>query len=112
MKNIKQNNLSLKSLKAELEQLKNNTKTTQASQSTVSSQTVSTDARGKQNILTRFYRAGSLPMLWLITMLLTYAHKIPIVSKLIKLLSLWYGRTTWWQLLIKLRKLFVVYIAL
>jgi hypothetical protein len=40
--------------------------------------------------------------------LLSYGHKIPFISKIINLLSLWYGRTTWWKLLIKARKIFVI----
>jgi hypothetical protein len=34
------------------------------------------------------------------------------VSKLITLLSMWYGRTTWWKLLIKARKIFIICNAL
>jgi hypothetical protein len=55
---------------------------------------------------------ASAPILFIITSLLSYGHKIPMVSKLINILSLWYGRTTWWKLLITLRKVFVVINAL
>lgn len=39
-------------------------------------------------------------------------YKIPYIGKIITLLSLWYGRTTWWQILVKVRKAFVVFNAL
>lgn len=55
---------------------------------------------------------GGLPLLWVTTALLSYGHKIPFVGRFIKLLSLWYGRTTWWKLLITLRKYFIVFNAI
>ena len=97
--------LSLKSLKAELEQLK-------ASQANkVASHTVTTDNKGGQVIQTKF-RQGSLFGLWLLSTIISYGHKIPMISRIITLLSLWYGRTTWWRLLVYSRKVFVVINAL
>lgn len=55
---------------------------------------------------------SSMFYLWLVTGILGYGTKIPIVKKLIGFLSLWYGKTTIWKLLMKLRKLFVVFNAL
>jgi len=49
--------------------------------------------------------------LWIISGILGYAHKIPFFGKLITLLSLWYGRTTWWKILLKVRKMFILFNA-
>jgi hypothetical protein len=101
--NIKQNNLSLKTIKAELEAIKSSNN----SQPAVSSHTITTDKSGKQSVITRFVKGG-MPLYWIISTLLTYGHKIPIISKIIKGLSLWYGRTTWWKILVQMRKVFIV----
>jgi len=52
-------------------------------------------------------------MLWLyiITIVLSYAHKLPYIGRIITLLSLWYGRTTWWKILVKIRKVFIIFNA-
>lgn len=50
--------------------------------------------------------------LYLITGILGYAHKIPIVGRLITLASLWYGKTTIWKILVKLRKVFIIFNAI
>jgi hypothetical protein len=55
---------------------------------------------------------SSMFTLWLITGVLSYAHKIPYIGRIITLLSLWYGRTTWWKLLLKLRRMFVTFNAI
>ena len=55
---------------------------------------------------------GKIMSLFAVTSLLSYGHKLPLVSKLIKLLSVWYGRTNWWKLLVNLRKAFVILNAL
>ena len=55
---------------------------------------------------------GKIMSLFALTSLIAYAHKLPGVSKLTNLLSLWYGRTTWWQMLIYIRKGFIVLNAL
>jgi hypothetical protein len=102
---IKENNLSLKKLKAELDNMK-------SKQPTVSSQTITTDKTGKHNIVTRFYRKSSLPVFWIFSTLLTYGNKIPIISKILKGLKWWYGRTTWWKLLVSMRKMFIIFNAL
>ena len=69
---IKKNMLSLKELKAELEALKNQS-----------------HSERKPNVVHRFYKGASLPFLFLFASILTYAHKLPIISKIIKILSLW-----------------------
>jgi hypothetical protein len=55
---------------------------------------------------------ASVPFLFTLTTLLSYGHKIPLISKIIKLLSLWYGRITWWEMLITVRKRIVIINAL
>lgn len=55
---------------------------------------------------------SSMFMLWLITGVLSYAHKIPFIGRILTLLSMYYGRTTIWKILIKLRKAFVAFNAI
>ena len=102
--------LSLKALHAELEQLKSNNlnSQTQATQGAG----VNTDSTGNQKIITRLYKQSSFFLFWLLGVIITYAHKIPFVSKIVTVLSMWYGRTSWWQLLVKLSKIFVILNAL
>lgn len=66
---------------------------------------------GKVNITTHFYRQGSLGLLWFITLIIGWAHKIPILKTILGFLGLWYGRTTWWQMFGHIRKAFVVFNA-
>ena len=58
----------------------------------------------KQNFLLKAFS----PFTFLISGLLAYGSKIPVISKATKVLSIWYGRTTWWKMLIYLRKCFIV----
>ena len=101
---IKSNNLSLRALKAELDELK-------AKNASVASHTITNDAKGNQVIKTR-WSLNPMAALWIFSTILTYAHKLPVISKIIKLLAMWYGRTTWWTVLVKSRKMFVVLNAL
>ena len=68
----------------------------------------------KNKTTTTLYRSGALPMIpmWAISTILTYAHKIPGLSKIIGTLAKWYGRTTIWKLLVSLRKLFIIFNAI
>jgi hypothetical protein len=50
----------------------------------------------KQSYIQNLHMRSSMFMLWVISGILGYAHKIPFIGKTIALLSLWYGRTTWW----------------
>nr|YP_010170418.1 hypothetical protein K8K84_mgp052 [Phanerochaete carnosa]QRZ60400.1 hypothetical protein [Phanerochaete carnosa] len=105
--NIKSNMVSLKSLKAELEAIKQNS-------NKVGSPTHHTNTFGplmqtpSRSILTRI---TSSP-LFIITLIIAYAHKIPGVSKIINNLSKRYGRTSWWKLLGYIRKAFVIFNAI
>ena len=56
-------------------------------------------------------RSGALP-LYIITGILGYAHKMPIVGKVIGILAAWYGKTTIWKILVKIRKIFIVFNAI
>lgn len=60
-------------------------------------------------------RENSLLILYIISGILGYAHKIPFIGRLIAFASLYYGSgraTTWWQILVKIRKLFIIFNAL
>ena len=85
---IKKNMLSLKSLKAELDILKQANK-----------------AVKNNYVETKKSMSPFLPFVF--TWMLTNLHRIPFVSRLTTLLKLWYGRTSWWKMLVLLRKIFV-----
>lgn len=55
---------------------------------------------------------SSMFTLWLITGILSYASKIPFIKQIVSMLSLYYGRTTIWKILIKVRKIFILFNAL
>jgi len=61
----------------------------------------------KNSYIQNLHMRSSMFYLWLITGILSYAQKIPFISKIITLVSLYYGKTTIWKVLIKLRKVFV-----
>lgn len=50
-------------------------------------------------------------MLWLGTAILSYGSKIPYIKYIISVLSVMYGRTTIWKVLVKLRKIFIMFNA-
>jgi hypothetical protein len=66
----------------------------------------------KGSYINRIYMKSSMLWLYIITIVLSYAHKLPYIGRIITLLSLWYGRTTWWKILIKIRKVFIVFNAI
>jgi hypothetical protein len=66
----------------------------------------------KGSYINRIYMKSSMLWLYIITIVLSYAHKLPYIGKIIMLLSLWYGKTTWWKILVKIRKLFIVFNAI
>jgi hypothetical protein len=57
-------------------------------------------------------RENSMLLLYVLSGIIAYAHKIPLIGKIITLASLYYGRTTWWKILIKIRKLFIIFNAI
>lgn len=96
MKNIKQNNLSMKKLQAQIDAMKSN----------------NTTNKDGGNIEIKIRKGFFGLPLFLITTLLTNLHKIPFISRLTNVLSLWYGKTTWWRMLVITRKIFVAFNAL
>jgi hypothetical protein len=107
------NKLTLKQLQAELEAIKSKSKSVKGPSKTATPK--KSDVAGhdiKNSYINNLHMKSSMFYLWLITGILGYGRKIPIINKFISLLSLWYGRTTIWKILIKLRKLFVVFNAL
>jgi hypothetical protein len=51
-------------------------------------------------------------MLWIVTGVLSYAQKLPYIKQIIAALSIIYGRTTIWKVLVKLRKAFIMFNAI
>ena len=49
---------------------------------------------------------------FLLSSLFTFGHKLPIIGGLIKRMSIWYGKTTIWTLLVLFRKMFIILNAL
>jgi hypothetical protein len=114
---MKNNKLTLKALKEELENLKKSKtsmkvtpssikRTTDTNSNSNNSEVAGHDIKGYY--INRIYMKGSMFWLYIITGVLSYAHKLPYIRKLISLLALWYGRTTWWKILIKIRRIFIM----
>jgi len=103
---IKQNRLTLKALQQELEEIKKS----KSSSKSHESNSIGHDI--KDSFIQRLYMKSGAFSLFLITGLLGYANKIPIIKKLIFLSSFWFGKTTIWKVISKLRKLFVIFNAI
>jgi hypothetical protein len=99
--------LTLKALQEELEKLK---KSKISSSKSHESNSIGHDI--KDSFIQRLYMKSGAFSMFLITGILGYANKIPIIRKLIFLLSLWFGKTTIWKIIVKLRKLFVIFNAI
>ena len=105
--------LTLKQLREELELLKS-AKTSKVKPTTAQS----TNAHGgighdiKNSYINKMYMKSSLMTLWVLSWALALAKRLPMVKGIIAMLSLWYGRTTWWRILGRIftisRKTFVV----
>jgi small basic protein len=107
------NKLTLKSLQQELEQLKNaKSKGKVVTAPTGESHKSSVAHDIKNSYIQNLHMKSSMLYLWLITGILGYARKIPIISKFISFAYNLYGRTTFFRILIKVRKLFVVFNAI
>lgn len=50
--------------------------------------------------------------MFFLSTLLSYGHKLPLIGKIFTKLSLWDGKTTIWQILVKIRKLIIITNAL
>jgi len=104
---MKNNRLTLKALKKELDLMKSNKK------QEISNKTIDPNIKNSYiNNLHMRLRENSMLVLYLISGIIAYAHKIPFLGKLISIASLYYGRTTWWKILVKARKLFILFNAL
>ena len=86
--NIKQNKLTLKSLQDKLDKLE------------------------KSSNINIEVRKGGMPSLLLLSTILTYVNKIPLLDKVITYIGKRYAKYTWLQLLIYLRKCFIVFNAI
>jgi len=63
----------------------------------------------KNSYINRLYLKSSMLYLYIFTGILGYATRIPFFKKLIGLLGLWYGKTTIWKILVRLRKIFIIF---
>jgi hypothetical protein len=95
--NIQKTMLSLKALQAKIDAM-------EASQKQVPQ--IASKVEGSR--INRLYLRSSLLPMWLVTLFLGYATKIPFIKRIVKLLSLWYGKTTWWKILFYTRKVFIL----
>jgi hypothetical protein len=57
-------------------------------------------------------RSSSMFYLYIFSWILTLANKLPFINKIVSVLSLWYGRTTIWKILVKIRKMFIIFNAI
>lgn len=105
--------LTMKQLKEELELLK----AAKSKNPSTNSPLSGTHGSGighdiKNSYINRMYMKSSLITLWALAWVLALAKRIPMIKGLVSLLSLWYGRTTWWKMLVRIftisRKLFII----
>src|SRR6266436_1666022 len=106
---MKNNKLTLKALKHELDNLKKSKSSNIAppdNKNSHNAEVAGHDIKG--SYINRIYMKSSMFWLYIITFILSYAHKIPYIGRIITLLGFWYGRTTWWKILVKLIKFFIM----
>jgi hypothetical protein len=105
------NKVTLKQLQQELETLK--LKNKESSQKGSVDTNTNTIGHGiKESFIQRLYMKGSAFHLFLFTGLLGYATKLPFIGKLLTFTAIWYKKYRIIGILIKLRKLFVIFNAL
>jgi hypothetical protein len=108
------NKLTLKSLQQELKRMKleSNSKVVKTNKNTTPSDVTNTKSgighNIKDSIIQRLYMRSSSFTLFLLTGILGYVHKVPMIRKLLAVLGFWYGKTTIWKLLVKIRKAFIL----
>jgi hypothetical protein len=107
------NKLTLKALKEDLEKLKASNSSISKSKPVTETHKSSVAHDIKNSYIQNLgpHMKSSMFYLWLITAVLSYAHKIPYIGRIITLLSMYYGKTTIWKVLIKLRRLFILFNA-
>jgi hypothetical protein len=102
------NKLTLKSLKQELENMKlKNVKSNK-----LIDDNPTTGHSIKNSYINSLYSKSSGLLFYLVTAVIAYGHKIPFIGRIISLVGLYYGRTTIWKVLAKLRKIFIIVNAL
>jgi len=99
------NKLTMKALQVEIDKLQKQLKSTKVSSTAEKTNDI------KHSYIQNLHMKSSMFMLWLITAVLSYGSKIPFIKQIISVLSLYYGRTTFWKILIKLRKGFIMFNA-
>lgn len=105
--------LTLKALKAELDNLKSSKSSKgAATKAPIESHKSSVAHDIKNSYIQNLHMRSSMYYLWLISWVIYFANKIPYLSRIVGFLSLIYGRTTWWKILMKVRRLFVVFNAI
>ncbi|SRR5258705_695110 len=110
---MKSNKLTLKSLRAELDLIKSSKAQSKTNSKPVTESHKSSVAHDiKNSYIQNLHMKSSMFTLWLVTGILSYASKIPFIKQILSLLSLYYGRTTVWKVIIKLRKIFILFNAL
>jgi len=107
---MKNNRLTLKALKKELDQMKANPSSGSKKQDL--SKIDPNIKNSYINNLNMRLRENSMLLLYILSGIIAYAHKIPFLGRIITILSLWYGKTTIWQILVKIRKGFIIFNAL
>ena len=60
----------------------------------------------KHSYVNKLYMKSGALWLYILTGLLSYAHKIPYIGRIFTILGGIYGRTTIWKLLVKIRRIF------
>lgn len=116
---MKNNDLILKNLQGELDKLKiSKTKSLKAKSKVQPLPSGHTETHKasvahdiKNSYIQNLHMKSSMFMLWLVSSVLAYAHKIPYIKHIITALSIMYGRTTIWKVLINLRKGFIMFNA-
>ena len=114
---MKNNKLTLKSLQQELENMKLHSGA-KISKSKTARPTIDNITKGgighdiKDSFIQRLYMRSGTFSLYLLTGILGYAHKIPFIGRVIAIAAAWYGKTTIWKILVKIRKMFIVFNAI
>ena len=110
---MNKNRLTLKKLNQELDKLKLKQELDNLNlNNNLINSAVDENKLNYRSRMLNLFKQSSMLHFWIITGILGYARKLPFISKIINFLSIWYGKTTWWQIFGKLRKLFVVFNAL
>jgi hypothetical protein len=107
------NKLTLKALKLELENLKKANSTIKAGKPSSTDNHTSTLGHDiKNSYINNLHMKSSFIFWWILSWFIYFSKKLPIINKLAGLLTLYYGRTTMWKVLVKIRKVFVVFNAI